>query len=207
MRAILNDQHTQPRTQRNQSLHIAQMPAHMAQHQHLSARRPRLRLQIAKIQNQLIRHLDKHRTRPHARYRPRHRGQRKGIGQHRLACLHTHRPQRTAQRIATRGHRKAILRPHQAGELLLQQSRLRDLARRGIIAVQPPMPQHRQRRLYPRLGDRLLLGKTAVKPFLNHNRFSSRGTITTNITSVKAIPAPATKNATSGDCQPSGPIK
>jgi hypothetical protein len=199
MRAILDDRHTQIGTKRHKRLHIAQMPAHMRQHQQPRAGCLGLGRQIIEIQRQIFRHLDKHRLTAHACNRAGNGCQREGIGQHRLPCRNPHRTQGTAQSIAARGHRKAILRPRQRGEFLLQQGSFRNLAFSRVIAVQPPMPQHRNRRFDPVLGNGFLLGKKPRKPFLHQAFFPSGFTSQTKAASDAATTAAAMKYATSGD--------
>ncbi len=55
-------------------------------------------------------------------------------------------------------------RPHQGREFGFQRGRLGCLARRGVVAVQPPVAHHLDRGRNPRSRDRFLLGKAAGEP-------------------------------------------
>ena len=176
MGAILDDGQAQTVAQGNQRLHVADMPAHVRQQQKPRAGVACLGGQIGKVDHQTFGDLDENRFAARRRDRPRHRRQGEGIGQHRLSGRHPAGAQGAAHRIAARGDGQTVTRPGEGGELLLQRRGLAGLARRGVVAVQPTVAHHLQCRRDARLGDRLLLGKTAPEPFARslHQPFSRR---------------------------------
>ena len=141
------------------------MPAHVAEHQHTRACLLRHLLKMRKINRQILGRLNEHGPRPDRGNGPRHRCQRKGIGQDRRTGRHLHRAQSRGHCIAPRGNRKAIARAKKGREFLFQQRGLRDLTSGGIIAMQTAVAHDLDCGGNPLFGDRFLLCEISVKAF------------------------------------------
>ena len=115
------------------------------------------------INHQVSCDFNKMRDASHGRNRPRHRGQREAVCQNDLARFRPRCTQGRCQRIPARGHRKAIPRPHQRREFLFKKCDLAVFARHQIIAMKAPGAHDIDRGGDCILGDRRLLGETAVE--------------------------------------------
>ncbi len=165
MRAILDHLNAVRIAHRHQRVHVAQMPAHMRQHQNPRAGLADHPLQMGQINHQIAGHIDKHRHRAHGGNRAGHRGQCERVGQNRIARANPHGPQRRPKRIAPRRHGQRELCTGIGGEFLFQQGDLGHLIPYGVVAVQASAAHHGNRGLDPCLGDGFLLSKGAGEPF------------------------------------------
>ena len=150
MGAILDQRQAGVGTDRHKSVHVADMSAHMAEQQGLRSGRPGP--EIVEIEGQVLGRADKDRHRADGSDGARHRGEREGIGQHRITRSDADGAQRAAERIAARGHRQAVARAGEGGEFLLEQGHFGDLAGGGVVAVQPAMPEHPRAASIPASG-------------------------------------------------------
>ncbi len=138
MRTILDHGQPGPVGQRHQPVHVAQMPPHMAEKQHLCPARCRLGGKIVQVNGQALGHLDKDGLSADSGDGAGHRGQRKAVRQDGIARPHPHSAQGPWSWPPRRGDGKAILRAHQGREFLLKQRSLGHFAGGCVVAVQPP---------------------------------------------------------------------
>ncbi len=163
MRTVLDHGDARVIADLHQTIHVTQVAAHVAEHQHLGV--GHFLRQIVKVDGQAFSDPDKHRFCPNRRNRTRHRCQREGIGQNRRPRLHPDGPERSGHRIAPRGHGQAIFRAGIGGKFLLQKRGFAQFARSDVITVQTTTLQNRQRGGDPDIGDRLLLGEVSGEFF------------------------------------------
>ena len=91
-----------------QSLHVADMAAHVRQQQDFGAAAARLARQIGQVDGVVVAHIDQHRPCPGMGQRTRHRRQRETVGQHRVTRHHTGAFERHKHAGATGVERHAI---------------------------------------------------------------------------------------------------
>ena len=159
VRASFDDGQPRLCRQRHQGVHVADMPPHVGEHEHLGL--ARFPLQVLQIDDEALGHAYENRQRADARDGPGHWRESESVGEHAVPGPHPHGPKRGGEPIAPRRHGEAVFGTDLGGEFLFQRGRLRSLARGFVVAVKPPMPQHIKRGGDPLLGDRLLLGKAA----------------------------------------------
>ena len=159
--AILDHGHTGGVAHRHEAVHVANMPAHMAEQQ--DARPVQLGLQIVKVDGQRIRHADEYGRCADGGNGPRNGREGERIAEHRVAMADADRAQGRGHGVAARCDGKAVLCTDAGGKFLFQQCDLGQFAGRSVVAVQPTMAHDGHRRLDRGFRDRFLLGEIACE--------------------------------------------
>ena len=140
MGAVFDDRNVMGLTNRHQCVHIADVAAHMAQHQ--KAGLISLRFQIFQINDEILCNIHIDRFRPNGCNRSRHRRKGKRICQDFVAGLHSQRTQGRGKRVAPRGHSKTIFCTEFLGELHFEQGSFTHLSIRYVVAMKTTGAQY-----------------------------------------------------------------
>ena len=140
MGAVFDDRNVMGLTNRHQGIHIADMTAHMTQHQ--KAGLISLSFQIFQINDEIFGNVHIDRFRPDGRNRSRYRCKGKRICQNFVACPHSERAQGCGKRIAPRGHSKAVFCADFLGELHFEQGSFTHLSIRHVVAMKTTGAQY-----------------------------------------------------------------
>ena len=135
VRTVFDQLHFVASTQHHQPLHVADMAAHMRQQQRARTAGHDLAFKVSQVDQVVVGHVHQHRLGLRMRDGAGHGGQRKAVGQHPVAGLHTGGLECDEHRRATGVHRHAVARADLLRKGLFQQRDLARLAAGLAIAV------------------------------------------------------------------------